>query len=256
MTAAVVPFAARVPWLELGAGFWGNLTMCAVLAVAGNGLLVAALRRTDLSILGPINAYKAVVGLGLGVVLIDELPTLPGLAGVGLTVLGSVLVVDRTPGQGRRNAFGAFLRDSGVQLRFAALVCSATEAVFLKRTIAHSSPVVALYGWVILGLALAAPAALVLLRERLAAQLRQVPREWRAYGLLAAATGVMQLATLLAFDRLQVGYSLALFQLSTVVSVVFGAHFFAEQHVRRRLIGSAVMMAGAILIVTLGTARR
>src|SRR3954471_16744200 len=66
MAVAVLPFAARVPWTTLGAAFWGNMAACAALAVAGNVLLVAALRSTDLSVLGPINAYKAVVGLGLG----------------------------------------------------------------------------------------------------------------------------------------------------------------------------------------------
>ena len=124
--------------------------------------------------------------------------------------------------------------------------------MFLKRVIVDSSPVAAFYGWVLLGLPLTALVAVVLLRRNLADQLRRVPGERPTYVALAVATGVMQLATLLAFDRLQVGYSLALFQLSTVVSVALGAHFFAEQNIRRRLFGSVVMMAGAALIVTVG----
>ena len=78
---------------------------------------------------------------------------------------------------------------------------------------------------------------------------------WPAYLALALATGVMQLATLLAFGTLQVGYALALFQLSSLVSVGFGAHYFAEQNIRRRLVGSAVMVVGAALIVTFGRSR-
>jgi drug/metabolite transporter (DMT)-like permease len=42
---------------------WMNMLAAATLAVAGNTLLVYALRSTDLSILGPINAYKAVISL-------------------------------------------------------------------------------------------------------------------------------------------------------------------------------------------------
>ena len=65
----------------------------------------------------------------------------------------------------------------------------------------------------------------------------------------------MQLATLIAFRAMPVGYALALFQLSAVVSVLLGARYFAEQSIVRRLAGSAVMVAGAALIVTLGAAR-
>ena len=72
------------------------MAACAALAVAGNALLVAAVRSTDLSILGPINAYKAVLGLILGVVLIRELPTWPGVFGLLMVLAGSGLVVDRS----------------------------------------------------------------------------------------------------------------------------------------------------------------
>src|SRR5579871_4296895 len=51
-------------------GFWSNISICAVLAVAGNALLVQALRLADLSVLGPINAYKSVVSLLPGMVLL------------------------------------------------------------------------------------------------------------------------------------------------------------------------------------------
>ena len=45
------------------AEFWVSIAACAALAVAGNAALVQATRTADLSVLGPINAYKAVVSL-------------------------------------------------------------------------------------------------------------------------------------------------------------------------------------------------
>jgi drug/metabolite transporter (DMT)-like permease len=50
---------------------------------------------------------------------------------------------------------------------------------------------------------------------------------------------------------MQVGYSLALFQLSTLISVFLGYHYFQEQNIGRRLFGSGVMIAGAVLIALL-----
>ena len=69
---------------------------------------------------------------------------------------------------------------------------------------------------------------------------------------MTLSTGLMQLTTLLTLGKLQVGYSLALFQLSTLVTVYLGHRYFQERNIRRRLVGSLVMMIGAMLIVTLG----
>ena len=101
---------------------WTNMLACALLAVLGNVLLVYALRDSDLSVLGPINAYKSVVGLGLGTFMIGEWPTRAGLAGVLLIVAGSYFVMDRKVNQPIGNAFLLFFRERGIQLRFAALL--------------------------------------------------------------------------------------------------------------------------------------
>jgi drug/metabolite transporter (DMT)-like permease len=62
----------------------------------------------------------------------------------------------------------------------------------------------------------------------------------------------MELTTLLTFGVMQVGYSLALFQLSTLISVFFGYRYFSERNIGRRLVGSLIMIAGAIAIAVFG----
>ena len=62
----------------------------------------------------------------------------------------------------------------------------------------------------------------------------------------------MQLATVFTFRDLQVGYALALFKLSTIVSVFLGRRYFSEPNVRKRLLGSLIMASGAALIVVFG----
>jgi drug/metabolite transporter (DMT)-like permease len=226
--------------------------ICTVLAVVGNVLLVYALHGSALSVLGPINAYKSVLSLGLGIFLLGEVPTAFGAAGVFLVLGGSYFVVDRTPGQHYGNAFLHFFRDRGIQLRLAALVFSATEAVFLKRAILHASPMITFIFWSILALPVAAAAVAFLPRGTPRQEVHRFGQHWRMYVWLAFTTGLMQLATLLTFDKLQVGYSLALFQLSTLISVFLGYRYFAESNIRRRLIGSIIMVSGAVLIVVLG----
>lgn len=252
LTLATLPLFVAPMQLRVGGTFWTNMAVAAVLAVAGNVLLVYALSATDLSILGPINAYKAVVALVLGTFLVGEFPTAMGLAGVLLIFAGSVIVVDRDPLQPNRNAFAQFFRERGVQFRFAALAVSATEAVFLKRAMLASSPLTTFLGWCVLGLPIAAAAMALLPGASTGKDFVVLRRHWQTYACLGVMTGVMQAATLFTFGRLQVGYSLALFQLSTIISVLFGYRYFQERHFRRRMAGALVMVAGAVLIVVLG----
>ena len=111
------------------------MVIAASLAVGSNVLLVYALQSTGLSVLGPINAYKSVISLVLGIFLLGEIPAPKGLAGVLLIVAGSYFVVDRDGKQSHTNAFASFFRERGIQFRFAALALSATEAIFLKRAL-------------------------------------------------------------------------------------------------------------------------
>src|SRR5512141_1504129 len=90
LTIACLPFLLRP--LPVVAAFWTNIAISAVLAVAANSVLVLALHSTDLSILGPINAYKSVISLVLGVYLIGEIPTPMGVLGVLLIVAGRCFI--------------------------------------------------------------------------------------------------------------------------------------------------------------------
>lgn len=253
LAAVCIPLILIAGAPAVSKDLWMNMLPAAILAVSGNTLLVYALRSTDLSILGPINAYKSVIGLFLATVLIGEYPSAAGVAGMLLIVAGSYFVVDRQVDQPRRNAFVMFFRERGVQLRFAALVLAATEAVFLKRAILQSSPWTVFVLWSVLGVPLAGVASLVLNDTSVRQQTETVRRSWPTFLALVTTTGLMQLTTVLTFGQLQVGYSLALFQLSTIVSVLLGHRYFQEKNIRKRLAGSMVMTAGAIMIVAFGS---
>jgi len=225
---------------------------CACLAIAGNTLIVAALKTADLSVLGPINSYKAIVSLLPGALLLGEFPTLPGGIGILLILLGSYFIADPAPAGSRSTRFRFLLTNRGVQLRLAALLFSATEAILLKKALLLSSPLIAFACWCWLGVLVAG----LMLFPRLKKDFRPEMVVWRQnqplYWLLALTTGLMQASTLFTFGYFQVGYSLALFQTSTLLSVWFGYRFFSEKNVARRLVGASIMVIGAILIVVFG----
>src|SRR4051794_21598939 len=111
LTIMALPLLAGVHLTLLTADFWINMVVSAMLAIVGNSLLVFALRFGDLSVLGSINAYKAILSLVLGIFLIGEIPSAAGLAGVLLILFWGHFVRGRGGGgPGRGGGVAVFFR--------------------------------------------------------------------------------------------------------------------------------------------------
>jgi drug/metabolite transporter (DMT)-like permease len=171
------------------------------------------------------------------------------LSGIALVVAGSYGLVDNDSTATRARGLVRLFRDRGVQYRVAALVLTATEAVFLKRSLLAAPSLTTFVVWSLLGFAVSVVAVAALLWGRVRHEFGVLRRSKRAYLALVVTTGLMQLGTLVTLEWLQVGAALALFQASAVLSVVLGYQVFRERHVIKRLTGSAVMAAGAVLII-------
>jgi drug/metabolite transporter (DMT)-like permease len=264
LSLACMPVLLFVP-VPAAARFWTSISTCALLAVAANVLIVQALSLSDLSILGPINAWKPVVSLLPGMLLLHEFPGWSAMCGIALIVVGSYLIVDGGPHEPLRKFRGRFVMDRGIQCRFAALVLAAIEAVFLKKALLASSATATFVWWSILGFIVSGMAVTGLIglgqfstsvvRNEWLTTWKQMRHEAgvlcqsRFTYLLATTTGLMQFCTVVTLDRLQVGSALALFQTSALISVVLGRRVFDEPHFLRRMAGAVVMVAGAALII-------
>ena len=164
----IIP-AIQVRWLELPFEFWKYCILAGIVGATGNGFLVKALQCGDLSVLGPINSYKSVVGISVGIFLLGEIPNLWGIAEVHLV------------------------------------------KEFKRIKI----------------------------------------RDLFSYFYLVLCIGTMQYTTNYVFDHMEVGYALALFQLSTIVSIFLGYRIFKEENITKKLIGSVIMVAGSVMIILL-----
>ena len=230
--------------------FWWNICLSACLCVGGNVLIIKALQKTDLSILGPINAYKSVISMIPSLILLGEFPAPLGLIGILLIVAGSYFLAGQTSQEKGNFAFQRLLNDRGVQYRLAALGLSAIEAVFLKMAMQTSSWMMTFACWCVLGLVFALLAMPLVIETTSAIQGIQILYNHRGQVLmLSLSTGLMQICTNYVLQSLQVSYALALFQTSSIVSVFLGYHVFREQQFLKRLLGSLIMVFGAILVV-------
>ncbi|QJW91798.1 EamA family transporter [Spirosoma taeanense] len=250
LTVACLAFWPQLRLTGLPVAFWQSMLVVGALAMFGNVFLVKALQIGDLSVLGPINAYKSVVGLIFGIFLLNEVPGWWGLTGVILIVVGSYVVLSNAQ-QHKPFSWTVFQRPE-VKLRLAALVFSAIDGTFLKKAIVLSTPTIAFFYWCLFGFGFTLVWILLTMRSQWRAQTKLLLSHKIIYLGLFVAVGVTQIASNVALAGMPVGYALALFQTSALVSVLFGYQFFKERGIVRKLIGASIMVAGAVLITVLG----
>lgn len=236
-----IPFAINVNWASLPKEFWIYAFAAGFLCSVGNACLVKALQIGELSVLGPINSYKCIVGMIVAIFVIHEIPTISGILGVLLIIWGSWFVFDT---QKDGFSIATFLRKD-ILLRFTALFLMGIEAVFLKKVILLSSPVISFMLWCWAG---AFFAFLLIILFRKPIQLirkNDIPK----YVIVLSMLATMQLTTNFVFKHMNVGYALALFQLSTLVNLWFGYKFFHETDMKKKLTGTLIMLAGSVIVI-------
>lgn len=228
-------------FLTYGLDFWFYVALAGILCTLGSICLIKALQIGDMSVLGPINSYKSIVGLVFGVILLGEIPSITGLAGVLLIVAGSWFIFD-TVDEGF--SFKLFLRKD-IILRFCALFFTGCEAAVLKKIILMSSVWESFILWCFSGFIFT---LLIFLVFNVKIQLLTKKELIKCF-FIALCLGVMQFSTNFVFAKMNVGLALALFQLSTLVSVILGYKIFQEQQILKKVLGSIIMIAGTCLIL-------
>lgn len=235
-------FAFNINWHNLSNSFWFYSVLGGLFGAFGNAFLIKAIQNGELSILGPINSYKSVVGVIFGILLLNEIPGLTGILGIFLIIAGSYFIFDTLQ---EKFSFSIFARKD-ILFRILALIFTAIEAVFIKKIIIESSILTSFIIWCWFG-AIFSFMILIFSGFKL---LRQVKLSHTPnYLFLILCIGVMQFSTNYAFNKMNVGYALALFQLSSLVSVILGYKIFNEKNIRQKLIGGTIMIIGSVIII-------
>jgi drug/metabolite transporter (DMT)-like permease len=244
-----IPVFIYLKPFDLPGEFWLYISLLGVFDIFGNMFLVKSLRTIDLSVFGPLNSYKPIFAIVFSVLLLGEIPTFWGSLGVLIIVAGSYFLNYKESA----NSFSIknFFKNRGLVFRFLAIALTAIAAVFSKKAILLSSPLIVLMYWSVIGWPISV-LMVMKLKVKWRNELDQIKKHKMHFGLLVVSFLALQFFTLLAFEKIFVGYSLALFQLSALISVLFGALFFKEKNIKYRLIGAFVMVIGAIFIALLG----
>jgi drug/metabolite transporter (DMT)-like permease len=233
------------PLQTLGREFWIYSLLGGIAGALGNGFIIKALEKGDLSVLGPINAYKSIIGMVFAFILIHELPNYWGILGVLLIIGGSYFVLDTT----HEKFSWALLKQPAIQFRLAALVLTGIQAVLDKNVIHYSNLSMAFAGWSIFGSFFS-----LLFISFTKIKLKQEFKKLNGnligkYFALVISIGIMLASTNYTLNNMPVGYALSLFQLSIILTVILGNRIFKETHLIQKLIGAAIMISGSIIII-------
>jgi drug/metabolite transporter (DMT)-like permease len=242
-------FLAAVRWSDVDARFWRDILIGGGLDAIGNLAMVAALRGTDLSIFGPLNAIRPVVALLFGWFFLAENPTPMGLLGTGITVLGGVLLFTGN-GHGEKHNFRQIWKS--LALRILGLSLGVAGAVFLKRAATAATAEVTVAAWIICGLIVLLTFAVIRDSAALQSLRPAVSLHWKWLLVHSAVFLTMQVFTIYIFQRTLLAYSFVFFQLGMVLQVFVGRFFFREGAFARRLVAAIIMALGSILILSKG----
>lgn len=240
-------YAVSFNWLNFTLYFWLYAIAVGFLGALGNGFLIKALQQGDLSVLGPVNAYKAVVSLIVAFFLLGEIPGIGGSIGILLIVVGSYFVLNTA----KEKFSWALFKRKDIRYRLLAMVFAAVEAVLIKKLINFSSPEVSFIIWCWFGALFSGMLLFYQEFNTLHIQIRMTKRHFTKYVMLIFCIGLMQFTTNYTFEHMPVAYALALFQLSALISVLLGQRFFKEEEIMKKLVGATIMVAGSVIIILL-----
>lgn len=235
MAILCLPFIKNNQILGYSLDFYLYVILAGLLCFLGTICLIKALSIGELSVLGPINSYKSIIGLIVAFFILGEIPNIKSLTGFFLIIGAGFLFVDEK---------GKFILNKSVLLRMLALVFTGVEAVILKQIILMSSPTVSFIWWAFTGLIFSFLFAFI--NKKLKSNSIKTVQTCLIIGVLLS---IMQLSTNYVFENFNVGLSLALFQLSSVVSLFLGFKFLNEKGILRKTTGTIIMIIGSILIL-------
>ena len=239
MSLISIPLLLLVNFSLITPEFWLYAIAGGITGAIGNCFMVLALKQGELSVLGPINSYKAIVGMIFGIFLLHEYPIIYGLLGIGLIIIGSYFILESPK---------ALLRKD-IQYRIYALIFTAIEAVFIKKVIILSSIASSFIISSFLGAIFSYLIMRILENEKL-----HIPTKKNSIMYISTTLcfAIMTFTTAYVFKYMNVGYALSLFQLSINLNVILGYKLFNEKKLIKKLLGSLIILIGSASILIFG----
>jgi len=241
--ALLMLFFAQIPRID--AGFWSVMAVIIPLEILAWILYIKAIRESQLSLVAPIISFTPVFLVATSFLIIGELPSLSGLAGILLVASGAYILNFKTLRHGIFDPITSIFREkSSLYMLIVAFLFSITSTLS-KITVQKSSAVFSSSAY-LLAMSMSFFAISFFKSRSKMPQLKTHAGELAPIGLFY---GSMAIFHNMAITLTLVPYMMSIKRTSSIFSVFYGHFWFKEHNMKNRMAGALVMLIGAILII-------
>ena len=207
-------------------------------------LIAKAYKESDASIVTPMYAISPILVLVTSFLILGETPTAAGMVGIFFITLGAYTLKIK----GAKTIFEPLQKlwdERGVQLILVVLLIYSVTANVDKIAVGMSSPVM----WPLTVYTLSSIFLLPVMIKKSDNWAQKIKSDWRPLALLGVLGGLAIILQMTALELTLVSYVIAIKRLSIPLAVVFSYFLLNEKDsFKERILGSALMVIGAILI--------
>ena len=221
--------------------------MTVILNIIAATLYFKALRITDLSLSMPMIAFTPLFLILTSFILLRELPTIFGVAGIFSIVIGSYILYLNKEKSHFLDPFKEIFRNKGIFYMLIVAFLFSISVNFDKLVVLNSDPIFGssmidlLLGLSFLGI------SSVKIRDTKTVYRRNLLK----FFLLGVILALVAITINIAFTMQIASYVISLKRLSILFSVFYGGLIFKERNIPKRMLAALIMLAGAILIILL-----
>jgi drug/metabolite transporter (DMT)-like permease len=262
----LLAFSAIRGFPVIGQDFYSAVAITAILNIISLSLIFEALSSSDLSLSVPMLSFTPVILIGTSYLLLNEIPSVSGVVGICIIVIGSYVLNISSADEHLLDPVKSMLRNRGSWYMLIVAFLFAVSINFDKIAMLNSDP---FFGMALTVLAIGMAFVLIATYYRSSIQTlssqkppeneKRAPlsgfptfpqRKYLALTILIGAFVAIEAASINVAYTLQiVPYVIAIKRLSIIFVVLYGTLVFSEQETGKRLMGAALMVSGAIIIV-------
>lgn len=210
-------------------------------------IYLSAIRTAPLSLSVPYLSFTPVFTILTAAVLLKESITMPGFIGILTVTIGAyVLNMERYMDRPLAPLKAVFESPGARRMLTVALIWSLTSTMGKKGVQLSDPSFFGVVYMVSLSVVMTAIAGCRMRRHHIEINLKGRNAGWVILGGLT--TALSMIAHFNAIKLAPVSYMIAVKRTSLIFSVLYGGIIFKEENIKRRLLGTAIMVSGAVIL--------
>ena len=234
-------------WSTPGNVFYVIVAINAILIAISTYLMIKSIQSTPLSLSLPMLSFTPAFLLFSSYVMLRETPSKFGFAGVLLIVAGAYVIHLHHIRDGAFHPFKIMFHEKGIFYMLIVAFIFSFTANLAKIGITMTNPA----QFMIISHTLISVFLILLFFKDIRKSSLKIKKNIKNLLLVGVSTAFMELMVAIAFLSAIVPYVISIKRSSIIFGVILGFLFFKEKNIVHSLIGTSIMLAGALLIVLL-----